>query len=421
VTPASGSERSEGRTGVSRRYVATLAGVAVLLLAVGLVARHWLQPTDAGHAAPPSQATALQQFSMAGQLRRTAAFVSERVTEAAAAVAFVAEVGSAGIRWSRDSVLTTDHEHVVRMIASRAADSAHRVAVVAPDTVRRDWLLVVGRDASNRVFSTTILSGGRAATDCAGRPVETYVLGSPPDDRFAGGGVFNVEGELLGMVAWCGDRVRAVPTRELRRLLAESRAPAVIESPLGFAVAGADSTARRFLGTDSIALVTAVRRGSVADAMGLRVGDRVVAVDGRPVSAAGALALLGRASVDSLTVLRARGRGLARQTLATRGALSAANGFGITVAAARNPAGVSIAYVAPGSSGADAGLRPGDRLLRVGDTPVSSTVAATRLLAATADSATARGTLVVIERDGVERGMVLRPPRPRSTRNETPR
>lgn len=421
MTSPTGNGPTDAETAVSRRYVATLAGIAVLLLGVGLLARHWLQPSDAGHAAPPSQATAFQQLSMGGQLRRTAAFVNERVTASAASVSYVASAGAAGVRWTRDSVLTTDREHVVRMVAARASDSAQRAATLAPDTVRRDWLLVVARDSSSRVYSTAILSGGRAATSCDGRGVETYVLGSPLDERFAGAGVFNVDGELLGMVAWCGARVRAVPTRELRRLLAEPRTATVLESPLGFAVAGADSVARRFVGSDSVALVTAVRRGSVADVIGLRVGDRVVAVNGRPLSSAGAAALLARASLDSVSVLRVRGGTLARQSLTTRGALSTADRFGIVLATTTNPAGVSIASVSARSAGANAALQAGDRLLRVGDAPVSTATEAVRLLAQAADSAAERGTLVVVERDGVERGMVLRAPSPPSTGDVVPR
>ena len=41
--------------------------------------------------APPSQATAMQQLSMEGQMRRTATFVAERVAATAPSVTYVAE------------------------------------------------------------------------------------------------------------------------------------------------------------------------------------------------------------------------------------------------------------------------------------------------------------------------------------------
>jgi len=215
------SEGDAGATAVNRRYVATLAGIAVLLLVAGLLTRGWLEPSETPSAvAPPSQATALQQLSMEGQLRRAASFLSERVAEIAPFVAFDPTSGASSLRWTRDSVLTSDSMSIVRALVAAEPDSTLRLASVAPDSVRRDWVLIVARDSANQVLSTTGLAGGRSAVDCGGRPVETYVLGAPLDERFAGGGIFNVAGEMLGMAAWCGGRVRAVPVRELRRLLA---------------------------------------------------------------------------------------------------------------------------------------------------------------------------------------------------------
>ncbi|HKP14734.1 MAG TPA: hypothetical protein VJT85_01655 [Gemmatimonadaceae bacterium] len=209
------------RAAVNRRYVATLAGIAVVLLIIGLFTRRWLEPTKTPNtAAPPSQATAMQQLSMEGQLRRTASFLNERVTEMTPLVVFVPAFGSSGVRWTRDTLLTSDSTSIVRVVVASTPDSTLRVATIAPDSVRRDWLLIVARDSADRVLSTTSLAGGRSSVDCGGVSVETYVLGAPLDERFAGGGIFNVSGEMLGMAAWCGGRVRAVPALELRRLLA---------------------------------------------------------------------------------------------------------------------------------------------------------------------------------------------------------
>jgi len=72
---------------------------------------------------------------------------------------------------------------------------------------------------------------------------------------------------------------------------------------------------------------------------------------------------------------------------------------------------VAITAVRPGSIADLAGLQPGDRLLRLGGTPVTSAAEAERLLAAAA--AAASPALVVFERDSVERGALL-PPRPRA-------
>ena len=207
-------------TTVNRRYVATLAGIAVILLLGGLLTRSWLTPTETpSTVAPPSQATAMQQLSMEGQMRRTATFVAERVAATAPSVVYVPASRASGVRWTTDSVLTADSVTIVRALVEPAPDSALRLPTIAADSVRRDWLLIVARDSANHVLSMTGFAGGRSSADCGGRPVETYVLGAPLDERFAGGGIFNVAGEILGMATWCGGRLRALPVSELRRLL----------------------------------------------------------------------------------------------------------------------------------------------------------------------------------------------------------
>lgn len=406
------AERLGSEATVSRRYVATLAAIAVVLLAVGLLARRWLETPRAASAAPPSQASALQQLSMSGQLRRTATFVAERAAESGAFITFVPATGATGIRWRNDTLVTTDRTHVVRALVSASADSGQGVVRIAPDTVRRDWLLVVARDSSGHLLSTSTLAGGRTTTSCGGRMLERYVLGAPLDERLAGAGIFNVDGELLGMAVWCGERVVAIPAREITPLLAPERPPMSIESPLGFTVASGDSVTRRFVGSDSAVLVVGVQRGSVADAAGIRAGDRLVEVNGRSAGSVEARTALAGPAIDSVSVLRRRGNALVRTTLnvaRTAAAPPPRDAYGISLTGSAPAPGVPIDRVEAGSLGARAGLRAGDRLLRVNDLPVSSVAVAQRLLGTSARADSAPVILLVIERDGVERGLLLAP------------
>ena len=384
---------------MSRRYVTLLAVVAVLVLSIGLVARHLLQPDDVPVPAPPSQATQLQQLSQEGQLRRSAAFIAERVAASAEHVEFVPASGASGVRWRRDSVLTTDRVHVVRAL-EHARDTLRGRLAIAPDSVRRDWLLVVARDGSGHVLSTALLAGGRATARCGGRLIERYVLGAQLDEQLAGAGIFSVDGTLLGMASWCDGRLVAVPVRQLVALLATRDSQPTHESPSGFTVAVRDSLARRYVGSDTALLVTAVRRGSAADAMGLRVGDLLVSVNDRPVRADTVVPLLGGA--ERLGVLRRRGRNLVRTTLVA----VPTEPFGVRTQRSAG-AGVPVTYVVPGSVAQRAGLRSGDRLLRVDGDDVTSAASASRLLAGAARSRAGAPVLVTFERDGVERGVLL--------------
>jgi S1-C subfamily serine protease len=397
---------------VNRRYIATLAAFAVVVLVVGVLVRRWLHDSDSAAPAPPSQAAAFQLLSQEGQLRRTAAYVAQRVSAAARFVEYVPAVGASGVRWATDTVLTTDSAHIVRALvgaaAARAIDgdsSAHAVSV-ASDSVRRDWLLVVGRSPTGSVLSATVLAGGRAPAECDGRTVESFVLGMPLDERLAGAGLFSVTGEALGMAVWCGARVLPIPASEVARLARESGPAAPVPSPFGLGVRD-DSLARAYLGGDSAALVDRVRRGSAADRAGLRVGDALVTVGGAPAGSARARATLGPSLAESLVVTRRRGTAVARVTL-SRSPLEtseAESGFGIGVSQAATSRGIEVTDVRPGSPAARAGLRAGDRLVRVGDTAVTSPADADRLLAQAA--ASPGPTLVVFERDDGEHGVLL--------------
>jgi S1-C subfamily serine protease len=397
---------------VNRKYIAGLAAFAAVVLVVGVFVRQKLHRDADAAPAPPSQAAAFQQLSQEGQLRRTAAYVAQRIGAAARFVEYVPAAEASGIRWARDTLLTTDSDHVVLALVapvdaragSAEADSVLHGVSLAPDTVRRDWLLVVGRDPMGAVLSATVLAGGRTPAHCGGRTVESYVLGSPLDPRLAGAGVFNVEAELLGMVVRCDGGVMALPARDVRRLLKESPSAQAAASPYGLGVRG-DSLAEASVRAAGALLVDYVQRGGPADEAGLRVGDVLVAIEGQPATPDWARAMLEIARADTLVVTRRRGGSTTRVTLvAVDRAAARGDGFGIHLAAPV-PRGVEISTVREGSAAARAGLRRGDRLVRVGDVDVGSADAADRLLASAA--ATVGPTLVVFERAEAERGVLL--------------
>lgn len=398
---------------MSRRYLAVLVVSAVLVLGIGSIVRIRLREDATPTPAPPSEAAMLQQLSQGGQLRHVASFVAEQVAAASAYVVYVPEHDASGVRWGRDTILTSDRRRPVVVLpdgGTPASAGDTMPVVLAPDTVRRDWLLVVARGPSPRPLSALALSGGRVPVRCGAFDVEAYVLAAPLEERLAGGGVFNVDGELLGMAVRCGERVLAVPASQVRALLATIRTlPDPDASPLGIAIAPIDSLARLAVG-DSGVLVTAVRRDGAAARAGLRAGDVLTAVDGAPATAESAHALIERAApADSHVVTRRRGE----ETSRVRMSMTSASGraFGMELAATESGKGIGIESVRPGSAAAAAGLRTGDRLLRVGNVPLASVDDESRAVQAI-ELARQRGghpTLVVFEREGIERAVLLSP------------
>ena len=397
---------------MSRKYLASLAFAAVVVLAVGVLLRNRLLRAEAPTPAPPSEASALQQLSQEGQLRRLSDFISERVTAVAPLVTYVPEAGAAGIRWGQgDTLVTTLPGKPVAVVRASVRDSVRRQPTLAADSARREWVLVVGRTPSGAVVSSAGMLGGTTLARCGDRQLTEYVISAVLHDGFAGAGLFDLAGRTLGMIVRCGGRPVAIPTREVARVLADTGSvPTRVWDLYGLGFAPLDDWARDYFDSDSGMLVTAVQRGGRADAAGLRPGDMLLALDERPLAEPQDLAPLGDPSSESHRITRRRGTAVARVDLARASGdqrapadSTRAADIGIQVVEPLAPEGVAIGTVRAGSPAAAAGLRAGDRLLRFGNRDVSSPAAARRLLGQTRDGPA----FIVFERDSVLRGVLL--------------
>lgn len=397
---------------MNRKYIATLALTASLILAIGVFVRSRLLRAEPSTPAPPSEASTLQQFSQEVQLRRLSRYLSDRVTAIAPAVEYVPSAGAAGVRWgSGDSVVTTLADRPVALVRVASSDSTRLPLVydqgdADADTVRRDLALVVGRGADGMVLSSTGVLGGRASVRCGGREMSEFVFGAALGDAFAGAGLFDVDGRALGLVVRCGERNAVIPMSEVERLLADGESTAErLRTSFGFAVTPLDDRARSHFGGDSGVLVTQLLRGGRAAAAGLRTGDVIHAVDGNSVARPDDLGALAAAAADSHFVTLRRGGKVDTVRFPLAGAETRSDdddAAGIDFASVEPP-GVQIGTVRDGSLAQEAGLRPGDRLLRIDDASVTSLASARRLLRA----ARGRPAFVTFVRDSVERGVLL--------------
>ena len=403
---------AESSITLSRKYLASLALAAVLVLTIGVFLRDRLLRAQAAAPAPPSEGSALQQLSQEGQLRRLSEFLSERVAAVAPLVAYVPEADAAGVRWGRgDSLVTTLPALPIVAVPAPAGDTAQRLSIVTPDSARREWVLVVGRTSSGAVVSAAGILGGRTTAQCGEFQLSEYVVSAALHDGFAGAGVFDLAGRTLGLIVRCGGRAVATPMREVARVLADTGSVVTrIWGIVGLAVEPLSADARAYFGSDSGILVTAVRRGSTADAAGLRPGDLLLAIDGRAVATPRDLAQLGSSGQASHTVSRRRGDVVTTVEVTRAGSAPSSrtdslglSDLGIVVGEPVAPRGVVVSTVRTGSAAAAAGLRAGDRLVRVGTRDVTSATVARRLL----DQRRTGPTFIVFERDSVVRGALL--------------
>jgi S1-C subfamily serine protease len=399
---------------LNRRYVASLAIAAALTLAAGFAVRQKLREAAPAlpAVAPPSEASVFQQLSQEGYVRRLSSFLDERAARVAAFVEYVPATNASGVRWSSTEVLVTGSEdQPVEVVRTTSGGTAR--ASPASDSVTGEWALVVARRPDGGVVSAAGVIGGRTNVECGGRESSEYVIGVPVSDAFAGGGVFDLAGRLLGVVVRCGGRVAALPTSEVRRLLADGDSLARrMLVRFGFASRPLDTLARSYFRADSGVLVTEVMLDGPADRAGMTPGDIVLQIDG--VSSNDSVpAFPGerRATVDSHVVVVRRENSTRTWRLviadrSTRGADARNGDLGIIIASPRARPGVVIGAVHRGSIADSAGLRAGDRLVRVDGVEVESAAAAQRLLRA-ARAGERRTQFIVFDRESARRGVLI--------------
>ena len=398
---------------MNRRYIASLAVAAILTLAAGLVIRRTLRRAELSPPAvvAPTEASALQLLSQEGQARRLSSFLGDRATNVAALVEYVPASRASGLRWRNgDTLITTFPDRPVVAIHAPRGDTTRIPSIAPSDSMRGEWALLVGRRPDGGVVSLAGVVGGRLTTICADHEVTEYVLGVSLPEGFAGAGLFDLAGRAIGIVARCGSRLVALPASEVGRLVAAADSlGGRLRMRFGFASRPLDDAARSYFRTDSGMLVTEVAGGTPAALAGWMPGDVITRIDGVPVASSFPQPVIDSlVAADSHTVVIRRG-GALRSTALSRLArvpdAGASGDLGIALAAPSSTAAV-ISDVRPGSAAANAGLRSGDRLIRVGSTSVRSMAEAQRLL----DRLRSDDSVVflVFVRDSVARGALVR-------------
>jgi serine protease Do len=270
-----------------------------------------------------------------------------------------------------------------------------------------DWTLAIGNPfgLGGSVTAGIISARGR---DINAGPYSRFIQTDTAINRGnSGGPLFNMDGDVIGVntaiLSPSGGNVGvgfALPSRVARPIVSELRETGdVTRGWLGVSVQPLtrDLAAGLDLPREDGALVGSVSEGGPADRAGLQSGDVIVAVEGEPVENASKLAWrisqTDPGSEVRLTLYREGERIVRRVTLgelSERAAVSqqpeqraklTQRSLGVKLAAPKPrvleefdlPRGVDgavVVAVARGGPAASRGLRPGDVIARVGQTPV---------------------------------------------------
>jgi serine protease Do len=332
-------------------------------------------------------------------------------------------------------VIGSDPKTDIAVLKVEASRPLPTVAWGDSDEVRvGDWSLAIGNPFG---FGGTVTAGiisARARSINAGLFDEFLQTDAPINPGNSGGPLFSLAGEVIGIntaiVSPSGGNVGigfAIPSSLaapiVEQIVAHGR---IIRGWLGVQIQTVTDDIAASLGLEEAAgaLVARVSESSPAARAGIETGDVVVAYDGRAVEDPRSLARMVAATAVGRTVAVELVRKGRRRTLEVTiaelvetsavaapqpGSPSAAP-LGLTLAPPtpelaerygidRDAPGVVVVAVKPGSPAAQAGVRPGDLIVEVGETEVRA-AADVEAAVAEAESAGREAVLILVERAG---------------------
>ena len=428
-----------------RKHVLLLAIAAGLILILGI----WARPKKSNDQSSqtitsPAELIRLERLTQRRAVQNMAAFFSDVAANAARHLVYLTDAGSSGICWDTEGTLisavsesgfpsasrvrTSRQEEIgdeaqaqtvvvspinpvvsLRVIASPVFQP---VNVASPDLlVPGDWLIAIARLPNGRYSFAPGIYGGLASSSCGEFQFPEITWSISLSDGMLGGGLFDLDGNLVGMVIQCGDRYAAMAADRIGAAIQEAHS---LDSQLleryGFRVGrGAGGSNEGSSGpaatTSGGVQVTEVWTGDVADRAGMLPGDFIVSLDGRDVgNADDLLPLVLPVARELIEIGVRRGSGSRSFELSARGrpgtSAEDANSGGLAFEAAN---GFIIESVAADSPAENAGLQPGDRVLLVNGRTARNVAALRQALARRGEQAV----LVIAERDKRKRLFVL--------------
>lgn len=429
----------------NRRYIVTLAVAAAAILVLGVLLRP-APVADEPLPPPPSQAelSRLTRLTQRRSLEAMKDYFSAVATDADRSVVRLRMLGRSGVVWAPGQVVTARLEQRFpptttvsgdegELGVPLAAGAPHLPVALLDVPETGEFVPVRRRPIENldpgawTVFVTDRHGAGFspatyveiAEVQCEGRRVRDVVTSVALGPELAGAGLFDLDNNLLAVVLPCGPRFVAVTAEDVAALAEEA---ATVRSRIaqryGMTLDAVTSEETGHLGVPFGLFVRDVWNGELADVIGLRPGDVVISINAELILEVDQLAPLidgstrGADPADGdeleffeLGVVRDGDTlvlNLPMDPLAFV-ALDAAGPDGGLVW--DDPGrGYRLDDVRPGTAAARAGLRPGDRLLRI-DGAVPDTLDAVRD-ALSAD----RDTPVLLELErGARRTAVLLP------------
>jgi len=384
-----------------RKYIAVLAGLSAGILILG----YQFKPTKVLEA-PTSQSDLirLQLTSQRRNLEDLTSYFSRVAEDVKPNLVWIRGLDATGVIWSDrgeiitaaprkplPQTLTVGSQRVTGDVATmqypvttlKAPAGVDYPAVFrgsAEALPQGSWIIQVGakRDGGHLYAPGTLK--GVVAVQCGEYTVQAVETNLPLEASAAGGGVFDLSRNLLGVILRCGGSYQAVTPESVERILGEARS---FEGRLlmryGLRAEALTDESSEHFGTDRGLLVTEVWSGWPAGDAGLVPGDILQALDKAEVNAADDLAqLLAPAAYLTFDWRIWRNGRSETLTMPAAGQRQPETGPGIFLRSADE--GYLIEEVSPGSSAEAAMIEPGDRLMLVDGVRPRNVAQASRVL-----------------------------------------
>lgn len=391
----------------SPRYVAILAVVAGVILVAGWL----LRPRDIPESPPlvPSESD-LQELARRSQrraLESTTGYFAELATRLRPSLGYVPALQATALVWDASHLVTARAGAVdqpvvatIRMAAGERAvetTSSPRLPVAllevnpasATPPARRatrvpqpgEWVVAVWLTGDAPAFSSGTFEQ-ETRTSCGMTSASELTVSIRLTGAMTGGGLFNLDGELLAVILPCNERVGALTPPSIDGMLQQV---ATLEERLlarfGMLVSALSSDDRLYFSDATGLLVREVWNGSRGDLAGLNPGDVVVALNDVAIAAIDDLWLLAADPAPNSRLTVRRGSTTRTFVLEAPGALagrpvSTDRGIVLESASPR----FRIDGLAAGSAGARAGIRPGDVLRRINHVEPTTSAQAAHVL-----------------------------------------
>jgi len=408
----------------SPRYVVVLALTAGLILAGGWL----LRPRDIPQSPPPVPSeTELQELSQRTQRRSLdsmTAYFAEVAADVRPAIEYIPSMRTSGMVWDQSHVITgalpvpdrasaltvrtASIERGAEVTSSRRLPlSVLEVSLGPPARVPRraasmpktgDWVIAVWQTDDAPAFAAANFRQVVSAS-CGIAPANELTAGIQLNRAMTGGGVFNMDGELLAVILPCGDRIAAIEPSSVDEML---RRITTIEERLlaryGLLFSSFSEDERRYFSDTDGLLLREVWMGTRGDAAGFRAGDVVVALNAHAVAGIDDLRPLTTPSGAAFELTVRRGSKTQTVMLEPGAATPGAPSENVArVGVVIDPATPTfrIDSVLPDSRAARAGVKAGDVLRRINHVEPRTRAQADRAVR----SATSTPILLEVERD----------------------